>query len=106
MIFICVRFKVKPQHADDWPQITRDFTEGTRAEDGNLFFEWSRNVEDPCEYVLIEGFLDDAAAAHVASDHFATARRELPGFLQSTPLVRNLQLEGDHWDELEEFPVG
>ncbi len=106
MIFICVRFQVVPEHADDWPRITQAFTEGTRGEPGNLFFEWSRNVEDPSEYVLIEGFLDDAAEAHVTSDHFKAAQRELPPYLQSTPLVRNMQLEGDHWDELGEFPVG
>ncbi len=105
MIFICVRFHVKSEHADDWPQITRDFTEGTRAEEGNLFFEWSRNVEDPCEYVLIEGFRDDAAEAHVTSEHFATAQGQLPAYLQSTPLVRNTQLDGDDWDKLAEFPV-
>ena len=54
MIFICVKWKIKPEHADQWPEIARDFTEKTRAEEGNLFFEWSRSVEDPNQYVLIE----------------------------------------------------
>ena len=47
MIFICVKFPVKPEHSDAWPEITRAFTEATRAEPGNLFFEWSRSIEDP-----------------------------------------------------------
>ena len=35
MIFICVKWKIKPEHADQWPEIARDFTEKTRAEEGN-----------------------------------------------------------------------
>ena len=105
MIFICVKFKVKPEHADDWPSISKAFTEATRAEEGNIFFDWSRSVEDPNEYVLIEAFKDDAAEAHVTADHFKQAQAELPQYLQETPKVRNVLMEGDHWDELGEMKV-
>lgn len=105
MIFICVKFKVKPEHADDWPSISRSFTEATRAEEGNIFFDWSRSIEDPNEYVLIEAFQDDAAEAHVTADHFKQAQAELPQYLQATPKVRNVLMEGDHWDELGEMRV-
>ncbi len=105
MIFICVTFSVKPEHADAFPDLTRDFTEASRAEEGNLFFQWSRNVEDPDEYVLVEAFRDDAAEAHVGSEHFKRAQRELPQYLQETPKVRNMQLPGDDWDRLVEFEV-
>ena len=81
----------------------QDFTEATRAEPGNLFFEWSRSVEDPDQYVLIEAFQDDAAEAHVSSAHFKQAQADLPQYVQETPLVRNVLMEGDHWDELGEF---
>lgn len=106
MIFICVKWKVKPEYADQWVELTRKFTEATRAEEGNLFFDWSRSVEDPEDYVLIEAFQDDAAEAHVTSDHFKKAQQDLPQYVQGTPQVRNVQLEGDHWDELGEFEVG
>lgn len=105
MIFICVRFPVKPEYADQWPELTRAFTEGTRAEPGNLFFDWSRNVEDPTEYIVVEGFADDAAEAHVTSEHFKTAQAELPQYLVRTPKVRNMQIPGEHWDDLGEFTV-
>lgn len=106
MIFICVKWKVKPEHAEAWPEITREFTEATRAEPGNIFFEWSRSLDDPDTYVLIEAFRDDAAEAHVTSDHFRRAQAELPQYLPETPKVRNVQMDGDHWDELGEFRVG
>ena len=85
MIFICVKWKIKPEYADQWPEQARDFTEKTRAEDGNLFFEWSRNLEDPNQYTLIEAFQDDAAEAHVTSDHFKQAQADLPKYVAETP---------------------
>lgn len=105
MIFICVKWPVKPEFADRWVELTRDFTEATRAEPGNLFFQWSRSVDDPTEFVLIEAFKDDAAEAHVTSPHFRTAQHELPQYLTRTPKVRNVRMDGEHWDELGEFEV-
>ena len=49
MIFICVKWKVKPEYADRWT--------------------------------------------------------ELPAYVQETPLIRNVVMEGDHWDRLGEFEV-
>jgi quinol monooxygenase YgiN len=105
MIFICVKFPVKPEHADAWPGLTAEFTAATRAEEGNLFFDWSRSLEDPNEYVLVEGFKDDAAEAHVTSAHFRQAQADLPQYLRETPYIRNQLMEGDHWDRLGEFEV-
>lgn len=105
MILIVVKWKVKPEHADQWPELTRAFTEATRAEPGNRFFDWSRNIEDPNEYVVIEAFDDDAAEAHVTSEHFKQAQSDLPQYLRETPLVRNVQDQADEWDRLGEFEV-
>ena len=75
MIFITAKFRIKPEYADQWPEITREFTEATRNEPGCLWFDWSRSVEDPNEYVLVEAFRDDeAGAAHVQSEHFKKAQ--------------------------------
>ena len=78
MIFITAKFTIKPEYADQWPEISRVFTEATRAEPGCLWFDWSRSVDNPNEYVLVEAFKDgDAGGAHVNSDHFKTAQKEL-----------------------------
>src|SRR6185503_17789919 len=78
MIFITVKFEVRPEDADRWPEITRAFTVATRAEPGCLWFDWSRSLDNPNEYVLVEAFRDgDAGAAHVQSEHFKMAQREL-----------------------------
>ncbi|HEX5497532.1 MAG TPA: putative quinol monooxygenase [Mycobacteriales bacterium] len=106
MIFITVRFRVRPEDADRWPAIVADFTAATRAEPGCLWFDWSRGVEDPTEYVLVEAFRDDAAgAAHVGSDHFAAARGDLPPHLAETPRIINVTVPQDGWSALGEMAV-
>ena len=106
MIFITAKFRVLPEHADAWPEISRSFTEACRAEDGCLWFDWSRSVDDPEEYVLVEAFRDgDAGAAHVGSDHFQQAQRELPAYLAETPRIISQEVDQDDWSELGEMRV-
>jgi quinol monooxygenase YgiN len=106
VIFIAAKFRVLPDHADRWVEIAGDFTQATRGEPGCLWFDWSRSVADPTEYVLIEAFRDgDAGAAHVQSEHFATARQTLPPFLAETPRIVNMTIPQDDWSELGEMTV-
>ncbi|MGI5159315.1 putative quinol monooxygenase [Microbispora sp. CA-102843] len=106
MIFITAKFRVLPQYADQWPEITREFTQATRAEPGCLWFDWSRSLDDPAEYVLVEAFRDDeAGAAHVGSEHFQTARRTLPPHLAETPSIVNVTVPQDDWSPLGEMAV-
>lgn len=106
MIFITAKFRVLPEHADDWPEIARPFTEATRAEPGCLWFEWSRSLDDPNEYVLVEAFADDeAGAAHVGTPHFKAAQRDLPPHLAETPRIVNTTVPGTGWSELGELAV-
>ena len=105
MILINVKFPVKPEHADDWPEISRAFTEATRGEPGNKWFEWYRSVEEPTTYVLIEAFEDDAAEAHVNSQHFATMQEQFPQYLSATPQIVSEQVESDGWGPMGEIQV-
>lgn len=106
MIFITAKFRVLPEHAQAWPEISRSFTEATRAEPGCLWFDWSRSLDDPNEYVLVEAFRDgDAGGAHVRSDHFRAAQAELPRYLAETPRIVSQSVEQDDWSELGEMEV-
>jgi quinol monooxygenase YgiN len=106
MIFIVAKFRVLPESADRWPEIVGEFTTATRAEPGCLWFDWSRSVADPTEYVLVEAFRDEeAGAAHVGSEHFRAARRTLPEHLAETPRIINTTIEQDGWSELGELAV-
>jgi len=106
MIFITAKFKVRPADADRWPQIAAEFTEATRSEPGCLWFDWSRSLADPDEYVLVEAFRDDeAGGAHVNSAHFKKAQRDLPPHLAHTPRIVNFTIPQDDWSLLGEMAV-
>jgi len=106
LIFITAKFRVLPEHADQWPEISRPFTEATRGEDGCLWFDWSRSLDDPQEYVLVEAFRDgDAGGAHVGSEHFKQAQQDLPPHLAETPRIVNFEVPGTEWSELGEMRV-
>jgi quinol monooxygenase YgiN len=106
MIFITAKFRVLPQDADRWLDIVGAFTEATRGEPGCLWFDWSRSVDDPNEYVLVEAFRDgEAGVAHVTSEHFKTAQQTLPPHLAQTPRIVNFEVPQDGWSELGELAV-
>jgi quinol monooxygenase YgiN len=106
VIFIAAKFRVRPEHADSWADISREFTDATRAEPGNLWFDWSRSLDDPAEYVLVEAFRDaDAGGAHVQSAHFKQAIATLPAYLVETPRIMSQTVDQDDWSELAEMRV-
>ena len=105
MYFIVVKFPVKPEFVDSWMERVTPFTQATRNEPGNLWFEWSRSVEKPNEFVLVEAFQDDAAVAHVSSDHFKAFTSSTAEWLTATPKIVSRQVEGDGWDEMGEISV-
>lgn len=105
MILIVVKFRTKPEYTERWPEIVDEFTRATRAEPGNIFFEWSRSLENKDEWVLVEAFQDDAAAAHVGSDHFAAAMESMRPAITETPRVISRTVEGSGWDEMGELKI-
>ncbi len=105
MIFIVVKYKVKPEYVDSFLKMVQPFTEATRAEEGNLWFEWSRSVETENEFVLVEAFQDGAGEAHVRSQHFADGLETMRPTLAETPLIVSRQVEGEGWEEMGELQV-
>ena len=103
MILINVKWTVKPEYAEQFPSLVKEFTDAVRQEPGNIFFEWSRSVDDPNQFVLIEAFQDDAAAAHVNSDHFKTFVNWAPDAIDVTPQIISVQnVPGSGWSEMAE----
>jgi quinol monooxygenase YgiN len=106
MIFITAKFRVLPEYVERWPEISGAFTQATRSEPGCLWFEWSRSLEQPDEFVLVEAFRDgEAGTAHVQSEHFKTAQQTLPQHLVETPRIISQSIPQDGWSELGEMTV-
>lgn len=107
MIFIVVKFKPKPEYVESFPDLVADISRDTRNEPGNMWFEWSRSLADPSEYVLVEGFRDgDAGKAHVTSAHFQKFVAEAPRLLASTPQIISQTIDATGWSEMGEIKVG
>jgi quinol monooxygenase YgiN len=103
VIFIVVKFTIRPERAEEWLDLVGDFTTATRAEPGNIFFEWSRSVDDANQFVLVEAFQDDAGEAHVTSEHFKTAIGWMPDVVATTPDIVSIQgVEGSGWNKMGE----
>jgi quinol monooxygenase YgiN len=102
VIFIVVKFTVRPERSDEWLDLVADFTRATRAEPGNIMFEWSKSVDTPHQFVLVEAFRDGAGSAHVNSQHFKTAMEWMPRVVATKPQIINVQTDGDGWSEMAE----
>ena len=105
MIFIVVKYQVKPEYADSWMERVAEFTQAVRAEPGNKWFEWSRSVEDPNQYVLVEGFTPEGAKPHVEAPHFAKGLETMRPLLAETPRIISRSIEGDDWDLMGELQI-
>ena len=106
MIFIVVKFTARPEHRETFLEQLRPFTEGTRAEEGVLWFDWSVSADDPHQFVLVEAFRDgDAGAAHVASEHFKDGVATLQRLVAKTPDIINVEVAGDSWSKMGEVTV-
>ena len=106
MYFIVVKYQVKPEFTDSFMDHVAEFTKATRAEEGNLWFDWSISVEDPNEFVLVEAFRDDeAAGAHVNSAHFAAGLESMRPLLLSTPKIVSRKVDGEDWDAMGELVI-
>lgn len=104
MILIVVKFTIRPERAEEWPALVGDFTKAVREEPGNMIFEWSRSVDDPNTYVLVEAFASpEAGEAHVSSAHFTTAMAWMPEVIATTPQIIHVQAPGDGWSEMAEL---
>jgi len=88
VILIVVKFPVRPERADEWAALAADYARAVNEEEGSLFFEWSRSLEEPGTFVCVEGFRDAAAgAAHVGTDAFKRFVEAAPDLVAAQPQI-------------------
>jgi quinol monooxygenase YgiN len=104
MIFIVVKFTIRSDRSDEWLALVDDFTQATRGEPGNIIFEWSRSVDNPHQFVLVEAFeSSQAGQAHTNSDHFRTAMAWMPDVIAETPEIVHIEVPQDGWGRMSEL---
>jgi len=88
VILIVVKFPVRPERTEEWTTLSDDYTRAVRAEEGNLFFEWSRSLDEPDTYVLVEGFRNaEAGGAHVGTQAFKDFVDRAPDLVAAQPRI-------------------
>ncbi|WP_069169546.1 putative quinol monooxygenase [Streptomyces griseus] len=103
MIFIAVKFTVRSAERDTWLPAVDAFTLATRAEPGNLFFDWSYSVENPDQFILLEAFASqEAGVEHVNSAHFKAAIETMSELVAEVPEIINVEVPGDDWSRMSE----
>jgi len=103
MIFITVKFTVRPEERGNWLPAVEDFTRATRNEPGNVFFEWSVSVDNPDQFVLLEAFASpEAGEAHVKSEHFTAAMDRMADLVADVPEIINVEVPGEGWSRMAE----
>jgi quinol monooxygenase YgiN len=104
MMFIVVKFPIKPEKAAEWEPIALQYKRDVNSEEGNLFFDWARSVDDPNEWVCTEGFRDmDAAVAHVNSAAFKAFVEAGPDLVSAQPKIINTIIDQDDWGPMGEI---
>ncbi|MFT8395870.1 putative quinol monooxygenase [Propionibacterium sp.] len=106
MIAITVKWDVKPEFTGQFLELVDDFTQACRAEPGCLWFEWSRSVDDPNQFILLEAYRDKAAGKeHVESEHFRTAMATQGQYASRRPRVVSVEVDQDGWAPLGEIDM-
>jgi len=106
MIFIVVKHPVRPEYANDWLALVQEFTVATRAESGNICFDWYRSADDSNLWLLVEAFHNaEAGTAHVESAHFQAAISKLPKWLTDVPEIVHVEAPGNGWARMSEVQI-
>jgi quinol monooxygenase YgiN len=88
LILIVVKFPVRPECTDQWAELAGEYARAVNQEEGSLFFEWSRSLDEPDTFVCVEGFRDAAAGnAHVGTEHFTRFVERAPDLVAAQPQI-------------------
>lgn len=106
MIAITVKWFVKPEYSEQFPELTREFLDACRAEPGCLWFDLAKSCDEENVYYMTEAYKDGAAGkAHVESDHFKKAMATQGEYAARRPLVVSYEAPGEGWNELGEIQM-
>jgi quinol monooxygenase YgiN len=104
MIFVVVKFPVRPEKAQEWEPLALQYARDANSEEGCVFYDWHRSVDDPNEWVCTEAFRDqDAAVAHVNTAHFKTfILEQAQDLVSAQPKIINTTIDQYGWGAMGE----
>ena len=81
-------FPIKPDALAEFRPAVLQLQAATRAESGNISYEWSESVETPGTFYSIETWDSrESLDQHMTTDHVKAAVANLPGWLAGAPAL-------------------
>jgi quinol monooxygenase YgiN len=104
MILINIKFQIRPEKMDEWLALADSYAKDVNAEEGCLFFQFSRSLTDPNEFICIEGFTDaEAGGAHVKNSYAKRFFETAPGLVATQPQIIYIDTPHDGFGPMGEI---
>jgi quinol monooxygenase YgiN len=104
VILINIIMPIRPEKMDDWLALADSYAKDVNAEEGCLFFKFSRSLTDENEFVCIEGFRDaDAGATHVAQPYVKQFFDAAPDLVSAQPQILYIDTPHDGFGPMGEI---
>ena len=82
MIIIHANLQVKKEQEQAFLEEVKSLLSATRAEKGNISYDFLKSTEQECNYTMVELWEDmEATAAHNTSEHFQAFSQKAQTFL-------------------------
>ena len=89
---IVARFHAREGQAKEVEALLLGFIEPSRKEDGCLFYDLHREIEDDHAFVILDGWRDKSTfEAHAGSGHVARTLAILEPLLAAAPIISELE---------------
>ena len=91
MICVLVNIKIKKNKQKEFEEIFTLLTrEIRRTEKGNIFYQVSRDKENPYNYIIMENFKDnESIKQHSKSNHVSSVRKLFKDCFDGEPTIRH-----------------
>lgn len=104
MIVINIVMQIKPEKMDQWLALADSYAKDVNAEEGCLYFTFSRSLTDENEFVCIEGFEDaDAGATHVKQPYVKNFFDTAPDLVSAQPQILYIDTPHDGFAPMGEI---
>jgi quinol monooxygenase YgiN len=104
MILINIKMQIRPEKMDAWLALADSYAKDVNTEDGCLFFQFSRSLNDENEFICIEGFRDaDAGGTHVKQPYVKRFFDTAPDLVATQPQIIYMDAPNDGFGPMGEI---
>jgi quinol monooxygenase YgiN len=88
MVIVIARFRPRPDRLDELLAVLEDVQAASRADDGCLNYDYSRNITDELSFIAVEEWRDmEALESHLRTPHVARLIAALPEHAAEPPQI-------------------